>query len=167
MPCSNLPVFDDPIIVTEHLFVISPDLKHNNHSVHEVRSLVAEYLKKIEYPVQVMHEFTDGCSAQYKSRHCMGDVSHSVVDFGFTTIRNYFETSHAKGPQDGAGANLKHKADMAVIKRQVSGNYMYSIIWLRKSLRCDRQSSSQSFSGSPCNASPHLLPYIWRTLPLF
>ena len=25
-------------------------------------------------------------------------------------------TSHAKGPQDGAGANLKHKADMVVIK---------------------------------------------------
>lgn len=67
-----------------------------------------------------MHEFTDGYSAQYKSRHCIGDVSHSVVDFGFTTIRNYFETSHAKGPQDGAGANLKHKADMDVIKRQVS-----------------------------------------------
>ena len=34
------------------------------------------------------------------------------------TIRNYFETSHAKGPQDGAGANLKFKADMAVIRRQ-------------------------------------------------
>lgn len=53
----------------------------------------------------------------------MGDVSHSDVDFGVTTIRNFFETSYAKGLQDGAGANLKHKADMAVIKRQVSGNY--------------------------------------------
>lgn len=46
----------------------------------------------------------------------MGNVSFSVTDFGFFTIRNYYETSHAKGPQDGAGANLKHKADMAVIK---------------------------------------------------
>ncbi len=44
-------------------------------------------------------------------RHC--------TDFGYVTIRNYFETSHAKGLQDGAGANLKHKADIAVIKRQV------------------------------------------------
>ena len=56
--------------------------------------------------------------AQYKSRHCMGDVSFSVNDFGFLTVRNYFETSHAKGPQDGAGASLKHKADMAVIRRE-------------------------------------------------
>lgn len=117
---------DDPIVVTEHLFVISPDCKHNHHSVHEVGSLVAGYLNEINCPVTVMHKFTDGCSAQYKSRHCMGDVSHSAADFGFTTIRNFFETSHVKGPQDGAGANLKHKADIAVIKRQVGSNYTYS-----------------------------------------
>lgn len=48
----------------------------------------------------------------------MGDVSYSMADFGYPTMRNYFETSHAKGPQDGAGANLKFKADMAVIRRQ-------------------------------------------------
>lgn len=66
-----------------------------------------------------MHEWTGGCSSQYKSCHCMGDVSYSVADSGFVTVRNYFETLHAKGPQDGAGANVKHKANMAVIKQQV------------------------------------------------
>jgi len=49
----------------------------------------------------------------------MGDLSFSVPDFGFLTVRNYFKTSHAKGPQDGAGANLKHKADMAVLRCQI------------------------------------------------
>ena len=68
------------------------------------------------YNVKIMHEWTDGCSAQYKSRHCMEDVAQSSSDFGYITVRNYFETSHAKGLQNGAGANLKHKADMAVIK---------------------------------------------------
>ena len=34
----------------------------------------------------------------------------------FFSIRNYYQTLHAKGPQDGAEANLKHKAGMAVIK---------------------------------------------------
>lgn len=48
----------------------------------------------------------------------MGDVSFSLLDFGFPTVRDYFETSNATGPQDGAGANLKHKADMAVIRRE-------------------------------------------------
>ena len=49
----------------------------------------------------------------------MDDLSFSVADFGFLTVRNYFKTSHAKGPQDGAGANLKHKAQMAAITRQI------------------------------------------------
>ena len=84
-----------------------------------MRKLVAEYLEDIKYDVEVMHEWTDGCSAQYKSRHCMGDVSFSNSDFGYRTIRNYFETSHAKGPQDGAGANLRHKADIAIKGQEV------------------------------------------------
>lgn len=110
---------EEPKIVTKHIFVISSDSKHDHHSVHGCRALVANYLKDIDYKVKVMHEWTDGCSAQYKSMHCMGDISYSEEVFGFKTIRNFYETSHAKGPQDGTGANVKHKADIAVIKCQV------------------------------------------------
>lgn len=46
-------------------------------------------------------------------------VSGSVPGFGFLTVRNYFKTSHAKGPQDGAGTNLEHKAGIAVIRCQI------------------------------------------------
>ena len=49
----------------------------------------------------------------------MCDVSHSSIDLSYNTIRNYFETSHAKGSQVGAGAKLKHQGDTAVIRRQV------------------------------------------------
>ena len=58
---------EEPEIITEHIFVISPDTKHDHHSVHQVRELVAGYLKEIKYDVEVMHKWTDGCSAQYKS----------------------------------------------------------------------------------------------------
>ena len=85
-------------IVTEHLFAISPDLKHDHNSVQHCRILVADYLQSINYNIKFLHEWRDGCSAQYKSRHCMGDVSYSVADLGYPTIQNYFETSHAKGP---------------------------------------------------------------------
>ena len=85
-------------IVTEHLFAISPDLKHDHNSVQHCRILVAHYLQSINYNIKFLHEWRDGCSAQYKSRHCMGDVSYSVADLGYPTIQNYFETSHAKGP---------------------------------------------------------------------
>lgn len=77
----------------------------------------------------MMHEFTDGCSAQYKSRQCMGDFSHSVNDFRYTTILNYYERSHAKGPQDGAGANLKH---MAVFTRAKGVRSFKSVFFFAK-----------------------------------
>ena len=82
---------DAPLLVTEHIFVISPHCKHDHHSVHQCQGLIADYLKSVQYNATVMHEFTDGCSVQYKSRHCMGDVSFSVTDFSFFTIRNYYE----------------------------------------------------------------------------
>ena len=63
-----------------------------------------------------MHEFTDGCAAQYKSRHCIGELSCCVADFGFPIRRNYFETSHAKGEQDAAGSHVKQQASLAVIR---------------------------------------------------
>jgi hypothetical protein len=47
----------------------------------------------------------------------MGDVSYSCSDFGyFKVIRNFFETSHARGPQDAAGGFIKKQADLPVIR---------------------------------------------------
>ncbi|CAG2242717.1 unnamed protein product [Mytilus edulis] len=66
-----------------------------------------------------MHEFTDGCAAQYKSRHCFGDISQTSDDFGYQHFtRNFFETSHAKGPQDAAGGIIKRQADCAILRGQ-------------------------------------------------
>lgn len=91
---------ESPIIVTEHFYIISPDLTHDQYFVHEARQQVSDYLKSISCPVQTMHEFTDGCAAQYKSRHCFGDISDSCKDYGYSTFtRNFFETSHSKGKQ--------------------------------------------------------------------
>ena len=108
---------DAPLLVTEHIFIISPDCKHDHHSVLQWQGLITDYLKSIKYNAMVLHKFTDSCSAQYKSRHCMGDVSFSITDL--FTICRYYKTLHSKGPQDGAGANLKHKVDMAVITANV------------------------------------------------
>ncbi|VDI21005.1 Hypothetical predicted protein [Mytilus galloprovincialis] len=77
--------------------LVSNDDKHDHHFVHEVQNQIKEYLNSISYNVSTMHEYTDGCQCQYKSRHCMGDVSNGQQDFGYDRlIRNYFETSHAK-----------------------------------------------------------------------
>ena len=38
---------EKPVIITEHLFVISKDCKHDHHSVHRARELMDGYLKEI------------------------------------------------------------------------------------------------------------------------
>ena len=47
----------------------------------------------------------------------MGDVSRMHGELGYSKIiRNFHETSHAKGPQDAVGGFLKHQADIAVLR---------------------------------------------------
>ena len=76
-----------------------------------------------------MHEFTDGCASQYKSRHCFGDLSFGKVDFGYEIIRNYFETSHAKGVQYAAGGSIKNQADMQLLgERKLFKTHMVCMI---------------------------------------
>ena len=98
------------------------DLLHDSYAVQHIRTLIHNYLtNKIKYLVKFLCEFTDGCSAQYKSKHCMGShVLLSNKDFGYFTKRNYFETSHAKGEQDAAGAHIKQRAAMAVVCNEVT-----------------------------------------------
>ncbi|WAR17050.1 hypothetical protein MAR_031644 [Mya arenaria] len=100
--------------IQEQFFVISPDLKHDHHFTYYVQQSVIEYLKSINYPLKTVHEFTDGCASQYKSRHCFGSLNVVTKD-----LVNYYETAHAKGPQDAAGGLLKQTADMAVLRGQV------------------------------------------------
>ena len=86
-------------LVEEQLFCISEDKTHDHHFTHAFKS--------IDYPVNTIHEWTDGCAAQYKSTHCLGDLSYAEQDFGVKFNRSYFETSHAKGVQDAAGGLIK------------------------------------------------------------
>lgn len=108
---------EEPIIIKEHIFVISDDPVQDYDSVHHAQLLVGKYLTDdLKLNVTKLHEFTDGCAAQYKSRHCIGDLSCSLADFGFTIQRNFFETSHVKGEQDAAGSHVKQQASLAVVR---------------------------------------------------
>ena len=108
----------EPTIIKEHLFVISNDEVQDFHSVHKAQELVNEYLEgQLKMKIKQFHEFTDGCTAQYKSRHCIGDLSCCLADYGFQIQRNFYETSHAKGEQDAAGSNVKQKVSQAVLRK--------------------------------------------------
>lgn len=109
---------NDPQIVKEHLFVVSDDDVQDYDAVHKAQELITGYLKnQLHMRISKLHEFTDGCVAQYKSRHYIGDLSCCLADHGFLVQRNFLETSHAKGEQDAAGANVKQKVSNAVLRK--------------------------------------------------
>ena len=95
--------------------------------IQHIRTLIHNHLtNEIKYPVKFLHEFTDGCSTQYKSKHCMGShVLLSNKDLGYFTKRNCFETSHVKGEQDAAGAHIKRRTAMAVVRNKMR---QYSLV---------------------------------------
>ncbi|XP_053398110.1 uncharacterized protein LOC123564904 [Mercenaria mercenaria] len=109
----------DNDIIKEYIFCIFEENTHDRDSVHHVRKTIMNYLRNdLNYNIGFIHEFSDGCSAQYKSRFCMNDISKSYEDFGCHCQRNYFETSHGKGEQDAAGSHVKTKAHMSIIRRE-------------------------------------------------
>jgi hypothetical protein len=55
------------------------------------------------------HATINGISGKLSTNIC---TEHDYDLF----IRNYFETSHAKGPQDAAGGFLKNQVDLAVYR---------------------------------------------------
>ena len=82
---------EDPHIVKEQLFVISDD-EVQDHAVHKVQELVKSYVEDtVEIRINKMHEFTDGCAAQYKSRNCVRDISCCLADFGFLIQRRFLK----------------------------------------------------------------------------
>ena len=110
---------DGPRIIKEHIFALTDDVTQDHHAVVHIQKLTSNYLTNdLKLNIEKIHEFTDGCAGQYKSCHCLWcHVSCSLTNLGYVVQRNYFATSHAKGEQDAAGANVKQKATTAVLRR--------------------------------------------------
>ena len=117
-PVENELDVDGPRIIKEHIFALTDDATQDHHAVVHIQKLISnDWTNDLKLNIKKMQEFTDGCAGQYKSRHCLGDVSCSLANLGYVVQRNYFGTSYAKGEQDTAGANVKQKATTAVLRR--------------------------------------------------
>ena len=85
---------DEPCIIKEHVFALSDDNTQDYNFVHHVLSQILTYLREQHHlTVDKIHEFTDGCAGQYKSKHTFGDLSCCLADFGVQIDRHFFETS--------------------------------------------------------------------------
>ena len=62
--------------LTRSTCLISDDDVKDYHSVHKAQGLIVGYLEnQLQIKINKLREFTDGCAAQHKSRHCIGDLS--------------------------------------------------------------------------------------------
>jgi hypothetical protein len=72
--------------------------------------LHVSYTLNAENNLIVFHSFQH--SGSFLSNHV-----YATTEYGYKIFhRNFFETSHAKGPQDAAGGFIKRQADIAVLR---------------------------------------------------
>ncbi|KAK6178397.1 hypothetical protein SNE40_013192 [Patella caerulea] len=92
-------------IVREGVTFVTEDLKHDHSAVWTFRKKVLEH---INFTPLYHVGWSDGCSAQYKSREPFLDVSFNEHDFSSTYEHCFYGSRHAKGPSDAEGAVVKN-----------------------------------------------------------
>ncbi|MES9905398.1 MAG: hypothetical protein ABW168_22320 [Sedimenticola sp.] len=112
------PVDECEEVVTDSIICLSDDRGHDASAVHTYLTAAIKHVGEIMDIVHLV-QFTDGCSAQYKSKQPFMDISFASSDYNFTTERCFFGSRHGKGPCDGLGAVTKQGVSQAVKRREV------------------------------------------------
>ncbi|CAC5383833.1 unnamed protein product [Mytilus coruscus] len=103
-------------VVCEASIVISEDNQHDFHAVHHFKNIVDQHLKdQYGENITVKVEFSDGCSAQYKSKGPFADISLRQEKVN----RNYFGSDMEKGK---VMLRLENQADEITKKIKVIRN---------------------------------------------
>ena len=102
--------------VKEHWLLVSNDLIHDFQFVHHtVAKVVVPELASIGCKFTTIHQRTDGCAGQYKSKRVFGDISSSKQYINARVIANFSSSGHGKGKVDAAAGFLKSAARRAII----------------------------------------------------
>lgn len=81
--------------IKEGYTAITEDLKHDVHAVAQFECAAIQHVRDQGITVNTIHQWTDGCAAQYKGRHGFAEINQAEMEHN--------ETSHRKGPCDGLG----------------------------------------------------------------
>ena len=85
--------------VSDVLVFLTDDTHPDHHAVQEFMTKALKFMKEErDVPFSKVYEYTDGCSAQYKSRGPLVDISFGEADFRIKRERLYFGSCHGKGP---------------------------------------------------------------------
>lgn len=90
--------------------MISDHMAHDTHAVYSFQKILTTYIKQNLPNVNHIEYFSEGSAAQYKNYKNFVNLCHHENDFNLTAERNFFATSHGKGPCDGIGGVIKRLA---------------------------------------------------------
>ena len=90
-------------VVTLSLVHITDDTHHDSFLVRAVQNLTFRYLVEIGVPLDLIIQFCDNCSSQYKSRRPFAELARLALEI----IRVYFGEKHGKSHADALFGRLK------------------------------------------------------------
>ena len=100
--------------MTTSCVCITSDLVHDAFAVAAFQATVKDHLKNGGSNIAHFVQFSDGCSAQYKSKTPFSHVARSQT----SEERAFFGSRHGKGPCDALGGIVKNAATRHVRNRQ-------------------------------------------------
>ena len=107
------------MLVKHAIIGVTDDDKKDANGVKSFEDEAIKMIKK-DVDLKTLHEWDDGCAAQYKGKNSFYDIS---MRKNVKVCRNYFETSEGKSVCDGLGAVVKSSCYQAVVSgREVIGD---------------------------------------------
>ena len=88
---------------------ISSDKKHDNEQIRKFKQRFFEKIREKVHPdIKNWARFSDGCSTQFKSQHCVGDLFNNIGLLQLTqAFFHYFESHEGKNSNDTTGSANK------------------------------------------------------------
>ena len=90
-------------VVSLALVHVSADLKHDGFLARAAMNMTFAYLVEVGVPLELVIQFCDNCSAQYKSRRPFVEISRCALNL----IRVFFGEKHGKSHADALFGRLK------------------------------------------------------------
>ena len=103
-------------VKTQSYAFVTETTEHSSTVVFGLNRYLLQMLKS-KFKFDTVHFFSDGCSAQFRSKHSF--MHFTKYDPSLKCYWNYFETSHGKGPVDGVGGTVKSVVYRKVMSKQV------------------------------------------------
>ena len=110
----------DNILSQSSVCILPDDLDHDVSFVHKVLWATIDFTKnELNLHLQLIHYFSDGCTAQYKNCKQFLNLCHHKEDFLIDCLWNFFAISHVKSAWDGIGGTVKRITACASLQRAV------------------------------------------------